>query len=298
MRREIVNVPVDPMVIPEAAHTFAQRALREHQRAEKNVTKAVEHTVKSGQALLKAYDLCEFGQWVGFFEMDFKDKAPPDDETRPLTLRMAQRYMQLARDWSRLVAEHPAGFFVANASLQSTCGDRPGRRKIASPKPSAAKAQRAAPMPIAVHAAARFGARRDRSSKKHCASSHPSTRLSTSSCRAAFRPTPKPARCARYLSGYKPCSIERSTRPKPCRPPANGQEGDWLHWLRKNFEGSRRSREPPLLLRQLDYAACDSLIHRDVPAVFDWGRKKREWGCNLPRFGQNGEIRATAFPSG
>jgi hypothetical protein len=140
MRREIVNVPVDPMVIPEAAHTFAQRALREHQRAEKNVTKAVEHTVKSGQALLKAYDLCEFGQWVGFFEMDFKDKAPPDDETRPLTLRMAQRYMQLARDWSRLVAEHPAGFFVANASLQSTCGDRPGRRKIASPKPSAAKA--------------------------------------------------------------------------------------------------------------------------------------------------------------
>jgi hypothetical protein len=70
----------------------------------------VEHIVKSGQALLKAYDLCEFGQWVGFFEMHFKDKAPPDDGTRPLTLRTAQRYRQLARDWSRLVAEHPHGF--------------------------------------------------------------------------------------------------------------------------------------------------------------------------------------------
>jgi hypothetical protein len=97
-------------LIPEAAHKFAQRALREHQRAEKNVMKAVEHIVKSGQALLKAYDLCEFGQWVGFFEMHFKQKANPDDGTRPLTLRTAQRYMQLARDWSQLIAEHPAGF--------------------------------------------------------------------------------------------------------------------------------------------------------------------------------------------
>jgi hypothetical protein len=110
MRREIVNVPVDPTLIPEAAHRLAHRALREHERAEKNAMRAVEHVVKSGQALLKAYDLCEHGQWLGFFEMHFKQKTPPDDASRPLTLRTAQKYMQLARDWSQLLAQNPDGF--------------------------------------------------------------------------------------------------------------------------------------------------------------------------------------------
>ena len=109
-RRDLVTSSADPTLVPEAAHKFAQRALREHQRAEKDVMKAVEHIVKSGQALLKAYDLCEFGQWVGFFEMHFQQKATPDDGTRPLTLRTAQRYMQLARDWSQILAQHPEGF--------------------------------------------------------------------------------------------------------------------------------------------------------------------------------------------
>jgi hypothetical protein len=110
MSEEIVKTPIDPTQIPEAAHKFAQRALREHQRAEKDVMKAVEHIVKSGQNLLKAYDLCEWGQWEAFFEMHFKQKANQDDGTRPLSLRTAQQYMQLARDWSQLIAEHPEGF--------------------------------------------------------------------------------------------------------------------------------------------------------------------------------------------
>jgi hypothetical protein len=131
MSYEIAKTPVDPTQFPEAAHKFAQRALREHQRAEKNVMRAVEHIVKSGQALLKAYDLCEHGQWVGFFEMHFGEKTTRDDGTRPLTLRTAQKYMQLARDWSRLIAEHPAGFssqrqaFKALAALVQ--GDEPKR---------------------------------------------------------------------------------------------------------------------------------------------------------------------------
>jgi hypothetical protein len=108
--QDLVQASVDATLIPEAAHKFAQRALREHQRAEKDVMKAVEHIVKSGQNLLKAYDLCEWGQWEAFFEMHFKQKANPDDDARPLTLRTAQRYMQLARDWSQLIAEHPQGF--------------------------------------------------------------------------------------------------------------------------------------------------------------------------------------------
>ena len=109
-RQDLVTSSADPTLIPEAAHKFAQRALREHQRAEKNVIRAVEHIVKSGQALLKAYDLCDFGQWEDFFEMHFGPKANPDDGTRRLTLRTAQRYMQLARDWSQLIAQHPEGF--------------------------------------------------------------------------------------------------------------------------------------------------------------------------------------------
>ena len=130
-RRDLATSSTDPMLVPEAAHKFAQRALREHERAENDVIKAVEHIVKSGQALLKAYDLCEFGQWVGFFEMHFKQKANPDDGTRPLTLRTAQRYMQLARDWSRLLAQHPAGFssqrqaFKALAAIARAEENRP-----------------------------------------------------------------------------------------------------------------------------------------------------------------------------
>ncbi|HET6883172.1 MAG TPA: hypothetical protein VFI31_23585 [Pirellulales bacterium] len=129
--QDLVQASVDATLIPEAAHRFAQRALREHQRAEKDVIKAVEHIVKSGQALLKAYDLCEHGQWVGFFELHFGEKTTRDDGTRPLTLRTAQKYMQLARDWSRLIAEHPQGFssqrqaFKALAALVR--GDEPTR---------------------------------------------------------------------------------------------------------------------------------------------------------------------------
>jgi hypothetical protein len=55
--QDLAQASVDATLIPEAAHKFAQRALREHQRAEKDVLKAVEHIVKSGQNLLKAYDL-------------------------------------------------------------------------------------------------------------------------------------------------------------------------------------------------------------------------------------------------
>jgi hypothetical protein len=82
MTYEIAKTPVDPTQFPEAAHKFAQQALREHQRAEKDVMKAVEHAVKSGQALLKAYDLCEYGQWEAFFEMHF-----PQHEEKRMSLR-------------------------------------------------------------------------------------------------------------------------------------------------------------------------------------------------------------------
>ena len=129
--QDLAPATVDATLIPEAAHRFAQRALREHQRAEKNVLKAVEHIVKSGQNLLKAYDLCEWGQWEAFFEMHFKQKADSDDGTRPLTLRTAQRYMQLARDWSQLIAEHPEGFssqrqaFKALAAIARAEENRP-----------------------------------------------------------------------------------------------------------------------------------------------------------------------------
>jgi len=36
----------------------------------------VQHAVKSGQALLKAYDLCEYGHWEAFLELHF----PHDEE--------------------------------------------------------------------------------------------------------------------------------------------------------------------------------------------------------------------------
>ena len=39
--------------------------------------------------------------------MHFGDKSTRDDGTRPVTLRTAQKYMQFARDWSRLMAQHP-----------------------------------------------------------------------------------------------------------------------------------------------------------------------------------------------
>ena len=77
------------------------------------------------------FDLCEHGQWVGFFEMHFGEKTTRDDGTRPLTLRTAQKYMQLARDWSKLIAQHPPGFssqrqaFKALAALVQ--GDEPRR---------------------------------------------------------------------------------------------------------------------------------------------------------------------------
>lgn len=105
MSHEIAKTPVDPTQFPEAAHKFAQQALREHQGAEKDAIKAVEHAVKSGQALLKAYDLCEYGQWDGFFEMHFQR-----DKEKRLSPRTARTYMQLARNWSLLTAQHPEGF--------------------------------------------------------------------------------------------------------------------------------------------------------------------------------------------
>ncbi|MGH7136582.1 MAG: hypothetical protein ACREHD_12640, partial [Pirellulales bacterium] len=103
-----------PTQFPEAAHKFAQRALREHQRAEQDALNAVQHAVKSGQALLKAYDLCEYGQWEAFFEMHF-----PQDEEKRLSPRTARTYMQLARNWSRLSAQHPQGFSSQRQALKA-----------------------------------------------------------------------------------------------------------------------------------------------------------------------------------
>ena len=76
MSREIAERPVDPTQFPEAAHKHARTALREHQRAEQDALNAVQHAVKSGQALLKAYDLCEYGHWEAFLELHF----PHDEE--------------------------------------------------------------------------------------------------------------------------------------------------------------------------------------------------------------------------
>ncbi|HVA47752.1 MAG TPA: hypothetical protein VNH11_15385 [Pirellulales bacterium] len=105
MSGEIAKVPVDPTQFPEAAHKLARQALREHQRAERDAMNAVQHAVKSGQALVKAYDLCEYGQWEGFFELHFQQ-----NEDQRLSPRTARTYMQLARNWSRLTAQHPQGF--------------------------------------------------------------------------------------------------------------------------------------------------------------------------------------------
>ena len=140
-RQELVPSAADPTLVPEAAHKFAQRALREHERAEKDVIKAVEHIVKSGQNLLKAYDLCEWGQWEAFFEMHFKQNANAEDGIRPLSLRTAQKYMQLARDWSQLIAEHPEGFSsqrhafkalaaIARAEERSAISDKSAARGL------------------------------------------------------------------------------------------------------------------------------------------------------------------------
>ncbi|HET6881505.1 MAG TPA: hypothetical protein VFI31_15185 [Pirellulales bacterium] len=114
MSHESAKTPVDPTQFPEAAHKFAQQALREHQRAEKNVIKAVEHAVKSGQALLKAYDLCEWGQWEAFFQLHF-----PQHEEKRLSLRTARDYMNLARNWSRLCEEHPEGFSSQRQAMKA-----------------------------------------------------------------------------------------------------------------------------------------------------------------------------------
>ena len=111
MSDESENLPVDATQFPEAAHKFARRALREHQRAEKNAINAVEHAVKSGQALLKAYDLIEYGKWSTFFEMHFKK-----DE---FSLRTGQKYMQIARDWTTLIERNPAGFSSQRQALKA-----------------------------------------------------------------------------------------------------------------------------------------------------------------------------------
>ena len=114
MPQEIAKTPVDPTQFPEAAHKHARRALREHQRAEHDALNAVQHAVKSGQALLKAYDLCEYGHWEAFFEMHFQQ-----DENKRLSPRTARTYMQLARNWSRLSAQHPAGFSSQRQALKA-----------------------------------------------------------------------------------------------------------------------------------------------------------------------------------
>jgi hypothetical protein len=115
MSDEIANTPVDPTQFPEAAHKHARRALREHQRAEKDALNAVQHAVKSGQSLLKAYDLCEYGQWEGFFEMHFQQA----DKVKRLSPRTARKYMQLARNWSQLSAQHPEGFSSQRQALKA-----------------------------------------------------------------------------------------------------------------------------------------------------------------------------------
>ncbi|HET6881596.1 MAG TPA: hypothetical protein VFI31_15640 [Pirellulales bacterium] len=190
-RQDLVTASADPTLIPEAAHKFAQRALREHQRAEKDVLKAVEHVVKSGQALLKADDLCEWGQWEAFFEMHFKQKANHDDGTRPLSLRTAQKYMQLARDWSHLLAKHPEGFasqrqaFKALAAIAraeqsrqpkaidakgaARCandGDKGTTKAQRAAPMTTTKAQRAAPLATGLPALDQCGGRRGRSSRR------------------------------------------------------------------------------------------------------------------------------------
>jgi hypothetical protein len=114
MTHQIAKTPVDPTQFPEAAHKHARRALREHQRAEKDALNAVQHAVKSGQALLKAYDLCEYGQWEGFFEMHCQQ-----DKDKPFSPRTARTYMQLARNWSRLTEQHPDGFSSQRHALKA-----------------------------------------------------------------------------------------------------------------------------------------------------------------------------------
>jgi hypothetical protein len=114
MSHEIAKTPVDPTQFPEAAHKHASRALREHQRAEQDALNAVQHAVKSGQALLKAYDLCEYGHWEAFFEMHFQQ-----DEHQRLPPRTARTYMRLARNWSRLSAQHPQGFSSQRQAMKA-----------------------------------------------------------------------------------------------------------------------------------------------------------------------------------
>jgi hypothetical protein len=114
MSDEIAKRPVDPTQFPEAAHKHARRALREHQRAERDAVNAVQHAVKSGEALLKAYDLCEYGQWRGFFEMHFQSATG-----QKLSLRTAGKYMQLARNWSLLSAQNPAGVSSQRQALKA-----------------------------------------------------------------------------------------------------------------------------------------------------------------------------------
>ena len=116
MSDEIARRPVDPTQFPEAAHKHARKALREHQRAGQNALNAVQHAVKSGQALLKAYDLCEYGQWDGFFEMHFQHD--PDKDKR-LSSRTARQYMQLARNWALLSAQHPDGFSSQRQAMKA-----------------------------------------------------------------------------------------------------------------------------------------------------------------------------------
>ena len=143
MSHEIAKTPVDPTQFPEAAHKFAQQALLEHQRAEKDVMKAVEHVVKSGQALLKAYDLCEYGQWEGFFEMHFKDKTNPDDRIRPLSLRTGYKSCSLPVSGGRSSLSIPLGS-RRKGKPSKHLRRSPAPRKIGSPKRSAEVAPRAA----------------------------------------------------------------------------------------------------------------------------------------------------------
>ncbi|HQU41583.1 MAG TPA: DUF3102 domain-containing protein [Pirellulales bacterium] len=71
-------------------------ASREHLRATGSAMDAIEHAVKSGEALAKARELCDWGLWEDFIKHDFNG-----------SLRTAQRYMRLAKHWRQVAAQHP-----------------------------------------------------------------------------------------------------------------------------------------------------------------------------------------------
>jgi hypothetical protein len=115
------------VVLGKTIVALARTANRENKLATESAQNAIEHAVRAGDALCKARDLCDAGQWGNFIDKEFDG-----------SLRTAQKYMRLAKNWRKLTANAPRAALTSQrkaaqvlSSIVAGDGipDLPGARK-------------------------------------------------------------------------------------------------------------------------------------------------------------------------